>query len=110
MAWKVEFFFLQEGKTSPVEAFIAKLDKRSIAKVISALDLLREFGPYLKPPYIKKLRNQLYELRIKGVSNIRIFYSFQHGRYIVLHAFFKKTAKTPIREIKLALDRLSNLL
>ncbi len=35
-------------------------------KIASAIRLLIDYGPYLKPPYIKKLQDKLYELRISG--------------------------------------------
>ncbi|KKQ32252.1 MAG: hypothetical protein US48_C0029G0001, partial [Candidatus Levybacteria bacterium GW2011_GWA2_37_36] len=65
--------------------------------------------PYLKPPYIKKVKNKLYELRISGKVAVRIFYTIKNGEYYLLHAFKKKSQKTPAKELKTALDRMGEL-
>lgn len=105
MAWVVKFFTTTRGE-SPVRDFIFELDEKSIAKVSSYIELLKTDGPFLKPPYIKKLENKLYELRVPGVVPIRIFYTAHKGEYWVLHAFKKKSQKTPAKEIRTALDRI----
>jgi len=60
-------------------------------------------------PYSKPLGFKLYELRTTGKVNIRIFYSFRDSKVILLHAFIKKTQKTPRTEINLAKKELSSL-
>jgi len=60
-------------------------------------------------PHAKKLTGKIYELRIRGKEEVRIIYAFVKNRIYLLHAFKKKTQKTPIREIKIALRRLSYL-
>lgn len=59
-------------------------------------------------PYVKKLSGSpLWEIRILGKDNIRILYVGISGNNIVaLHGFFKKTQKTPPKEIETALNRL----
>ena len=109
MAWKVNFFQTARGDY-PVQDFIEEQDKPTNAKIISAVELLETDGPYLKPPYIKKLQDKLYELRISGKVTIRIFYTIKNGEYHLLHAFKKKTQKTPPKEIKTALDRMKVLI
>jgi len=37
-----------------------------------------------------------------------IFFHYKEKILVVLHAFVKKTQKTPAREIKIALERLKN--
>jgi len=102
--WKVKFF--QPARDdSPVEAFIKEQDESTYAKILHAIKLLANNGPFLKPPYIKKLQNQLYELRISGTVAIRIFYTIHNNEYYLLHAFKKKSQKTPTKELKVALDR-----
>jgi phage-related protein len=75
-----------------------------------SIKILAEAGPFLKQPYMKKLLPNLYELRIKSSVAIRIFYSPRTNTYFLLHAFIKKTQKTPIRELKIAVDRMKQLL
>lgn len=41
---------------------------------------------------------------------MRIFYSYQQGKFYLLHIFSKKTQKLPKKEIKTALDRLKQII
>jgi len=108
MAWKVLFFQTTRGD-SPVEDFIKEQDEATYAKVLQSIKLLSENGPFLKPPYIKKLQDKLYELRISRKVAIRIFYTISNNEYYLLHAFKKKSQKTPTKEIKVALDRMKEI-
>ncbi len=107
--WKVKFFQTARGN-SPVEEFIKEQDEITYAKILSAILLLKNGGPFLKPPYIKKLRNKLYELRISGVVAVRILYMPNNNEYYLLHAFKKKTNKTPSKELKIAIDRAKEII
>ena len=109
MAWKVYFFQTVRGDC-PVKKFIKEQDETTYAKILRSIVLLRDYGPYLKHPYVKKLQDGLYELRISGSIAIRIFYTMYHDGYYLLHAFKKKSQKTPKREIKTALDRMKEIL
>ena len=109
MSWRVKFFQTARGN-HPVKEFIEEQDMAIQTKVAHAIRLLINYGPYLKPPYIKKLQNKLYELRISKKVAIRIFYTFVNNEYFLLHAFKKKKQKTPIRELKVAIDRMKELI
>lgn len=106
--WKVRFFQTARGDY-PVQDFIDKQDLPTQTKIASAVRLLIDYGHYLKPPYIKKLQDKLYELRISGKIAIRIFYTVAHGEYYLLHAFKKKSQKIPTKEMKTALDRMKEI-
>lgn len=108
MAWRVLFFQTARGDY-PVQDFINEQDMPTQTKIASAIRLLIDYGPYLKPPYIKKLQNQLYELRISGKIAVRILYTIVHGQYYLLHVFKKKSRKIPIKELKTALDRIREI-
>src|SRR3989338_8553309 len=108
MAWKVLFFQTPRGDF-PVKEFIEKHDRNTITRINLLIRLLIDYGPFLKPPDIKKLQDKLYELRIPGKSSVRIFYTIIKGEYYLLHAFIKKSQKTPAKEIKVALDRMRKL-
>jgi len=75
-------------------------------RILRSIKLLRDGGPFLRPPDAKKIDRNLYELRIRGKESIRIFYTKTSEGYILLHAFKKKTQKIPRRELKLAVDRM----
>lgn len=108
MAWKVKFFQTSRGDY-PVKEFIEQQDDTTYAKTLHAIKLLSNNGPFLKPPYIKKMQDKLYELRISGTVAIRIFYTIYNNEYYLLHAFMKKKDRTPTKEIKIAVDRIKDL-
>ena len=93
-----------------LEKFICSLEKQTIAKVLRSIDLLEEFGPVLGMPHTKKISPRLFELRIRGVQEIRIFYTFYKSQIWLLHGFIKKSEKTPKKEIRTALQKLKKLI
>ena len=105
MSWKVVYFESSRGERF-VKKFIDKQSSRAKGKYIGMIDFLAEYGPFLTSKYTKKIRKNLYELRITGKEQVRIFYTVQRRDIILLHAFKKKTQKTPAKEIKTALSRL----
>ena len=93
----------------PVKEFLNDLNPSLRAKVDRHLDLLKNNPTRLRMPFSKKIRTDLFELRILGNTNVRIFYSYYLDNTILLHAFIKKTHKLPGKELKLALRRLKAL-
>ena len=82
-----------------VENFIASLNNQEIAKSLHVIELLEEFGNRLGMPHSKHLDDSMFELRIRGKREIRIFYCFHKNKVIMLHAFIKKTKTTPSKEL-----------
>lgn len=109
MGWKVYYFQTRRGE-HPVEDFINKQDKSMQGKIWRMIRLLIKFGPLLQPPYSKKLARGIYELRTQGNIAFRLLYCCIRGQFYLLHAFKKKTQKTPIRELKTAIDRLKEII
>ena len=109
MSYRV-IFYKKRGGEKPVEEFINKLDKKTLAKITQYIELLATNGPFLKPPYIKKIDHDLFELRIKSKLVIRIFYTYKNNAYILVHIYIKKTQKTPAKELAIAIDRLNELI
>ncbi len=107
-SWEILFFETQRGERV-VKEFIKSLDQKTISKISSEISLLEKHGPILGMPYSKKLTKELYELRIRGKQEIRIIYSFIDGAIYLLHAFQKKTQKTPVKEIETANKRFQGL-
>ena len=68
-------------------------------------------GANLGEPHTKAMGQGLFELRLKGAEGIaRVFYCTQVGRRIVvLHSFVKKSQRTPLRELDLALARMKEV-
>ncbi len=108
MTWSIIFAKNLRGEEI-VKNQIRILQKEVMAKVAHNIDLLYEQGPILPMPYSKKIMPNLYELRIRGKQEIRIFYSFKNSNIFILHLFQKKTQKTPQKEINIAVDRLKSL-
>ena len=65
-------------------------------------------GPNLGPPHTDAFGDGLFELRLKGQEGIaRVFFCTLIGRRVMmLHAFIKKTQKTPPKDIELARRRM----
>lgn len=95
-----------------ISEFIEAQDKPTQAKILDKIDELAELGYEAKMPLVKKIVNTpLWELRLKdSTGQYRIFYFAQEADvYILLHAFKKKTEKTPQQDIDLALSRLGRI-
>jgi len=92
-----------------VEKFIRSLEKNTIAKIIHTTELLEKFGNNLGLPHSKMVSRGIFELRINGSQNVRIFYAFSKNKAILLHGFIKKTSKIPKKEINIATKRLDGL-
>jgi hypothetical protein len=92
-----------------LEKFIKSLEKPTIAKVLRTIDLLGLFGPRLGMPHAKRIFDQLFELRIRGRQEVRIFYTFYKNKIVLLRGFIKKSAKIPQKEINNAFAKLRRL-
>ena len=93
-------------RTDPeVEKFVLSLKKQTIAKILRTIDLLETFGHKLGMPHSKKVTRELFELRIRGQQEVRIFYCFRKGNIYLLNVFVKKSQKTPSKELKKAENR-----
>ena len=108
MAWVV-ILFESKRKEKPVEEFIRSKDPSTTAKIVHGIDLLEKYGPVLGMPHSKKISKNLYELRIRGKQEVRIIYTFVKSRIYLLHSFKKQSRKTPLKELKIAEDRLRML-
>lgn len=92
-----------------VEKFVASLEKVTHAKVMRMAELLETFGHDMGMPHSKKIEADLFELRVRGRQEVRIFYTFWRGTAVLLHAFVKKSQRTPYKELRQAKKRLANL-
>ena len=94
----------------PVDKFIKKQQPQGRSKIIHNVRLLRQYGNMLGVPHSKALGGGLYELRIRGKEEMRIFYCFAGQKTIyLLHAFKKQKQQTPSKELKVALLRMKGL-
>ena len=102
MPWTVET--LSSAVDREIEALPADM-KAYLQRIVG---LIETFGlEQVHEPYLKHLRAQLWEMRLKGRAGIaRAIYVTAIGRRVVIvRAFVKKTQKTPRSELDLALMR-----
>ena len=80
------------------------------AKLDHIVRMIEELGLHqVREPYIKALRGKLWEIRIKGRDGIARAGTVKKRRIVILHAFRKKTRKTPEAAIRTALSRMKEL-
>ncbi|TSC75098.1 MAG: hypothetical protein G01um101430_599 [Parcubacteria group bacterium Gr01-1014_30] len=87
---------------SKTERFIKMLDAQTVARTLRTIDLLEMFGHKLGFPHSKKVEPRIFELRVRGKQEVRIFYTFHDGEAILLHGFIKKSQRLPRKEIEAA--------
>lgn len=103
--WEITYYETPTGR-SPVREFIDGLPAKAQAKIAWSLDLLARFGVQLGEPYVKPIarREKLWELRVTISPNIyRLFYFAVSGRkFVLVHAFTKRSQRTPRKELDVA--------
>ena len=106
MPWSIDYY------RPRVEQFVLNLPRGLLARYLQLTDLMMDFGPHLGMPHTRAMGDGLLELRVKGREGIaRIFYCSLVGhRIVMLHAFIKKTQKTPKTELDTARRRLKEVL
>ncbi|MBI2039917.1 type II toxin-antitoxin system RelE/ParE family toxin [Candidatus Microgenomates bacterium] len=107
--WKVNYYILLSGN-SPVKEFL-DVNLKAKVKALRIFSNIEEYGLTSVTPHIKKLTGTpLWEIRILGEDSVRILYvTRQEKQVLLLHAFVKKTNKTPTKEINVALVRLKEV-
>ncbi len=107
---QVTFFEFQ--CRNPIQKFLRTVTVKQETKITKLIECLEKYGVTRMNPYIRKLTGTpLWEARILGKDNIRFFFVHVKGVHvIILHAFFKKTEKTMLKEIHLAMKRYALIL
>ncbi|MBF0382969.1 MAG: type II toxin-antitoxin system RelE/ParE family toxin [Magnetococcales bacterium] len=106
MNWRIEYL------SKPVQKEIESWPVDMQAKLYRIIELIHEFGLHrVREPYIMHLHGKLWEMWVKGRDGIaRAIYVTAHAkRVVIVHAFKKKTQKTPKQEIRLALERIKEI-
>lgn len=102
MDWEIVYY--DEGVQEAILRFPPGLQ----ARYVHLTERMLAFGPDLGMPHTRAMGKGPFELRMKGKEGIgRVFFCNRPNRRIMmLHAFVKKSAKTPSRELKLARQRM----
>lgn len=105
-------FYETLRKRSPVTDFIDSQGKKDQATIIAALQSVSEDGLNAKGCQFRQLEGKLWEIKIKAPSGgYRLLYiTLDKELLFILHAFKKKTQKTPKKEISIARKRLKEIL
>ena len=108
--YKVYYYQNSHTKRIPVLNYIRKVPIKDRAKITAYITFLRDYNGRLDEPYSRYIHSGIRELRIEFTNNRhRIFYITVQGKKIILlHAFLKKTPKTPKQEIIRALNNFED--
>nr|WP_273422410.1 type II toxin-antitoxin system RelE/ParE family toxin [Halomonas sp.] len=100
MEWQVEFY-------PGVEQEILSMPPKIQARMLRLLEMVETHGANLGPPHTESMGDGLFEIRAKAKDGIgRTLFRYEHGKHIVvLHAFVKKSQKTPRQALTLARTR-----
>ena len=112
MRFQVNYWRTQSGK-APVERYIDSIDNlEERAELLSLLQGVQEHGTEAIGVEFRQIEGKLWELKIRLRGNQhRIFYVVIKGsEMILLHAYLKKTQKAPLKEIRLAFQRMKSII
>jgi phage-related protein len=101
-----------EPLSETVEEEILALPADMQARLLWIEGLIADFGPQrVGMPHVRPLGGKLWEMRLAGKAGIgRVIYvAASRQRLVLLHAFVKKTEKTPRRAIALAQSRMKEV-
>ena len=98
--FRIDYVELPNGRV-PAREFVDSLDDNAAARIDAFIERLRVYGNQMQRKFVKKLTDQIFELRVKQFDRIfRILYFYQPGMLIVITSGFqKRTEQTPRGEI-----------
>ncbi|MQS75976.1 type II toxin-antitoxin system RelE/ParE family toxin [Companilactobacillus halodurans] len=100
---KFEEYIRPDGKNE-VREFYGSLPLKDLAKLKATIYNIEEHGLYIseRMEWVKKIDNDLYEVRSKLGSNIQrvLYFHIINNKYMLTNGFTKKTGKTPPRVIE----------
>ena len=99
-------FFKTEQNNEPVRDFLKGLppeDKKTVGADIMAVEMSWPIGY----PTVRKLDTDLWEVRtdISDKRICRVMFTVSGNKMVLLHAFIKKTQKTPKEDMELGKKR-----
>jgi len=104
-------FFKTEQDNEPVRDFLKGLppdDKKTVGADIMAVEMSWPIGY----PTVRKLDTDLWEVRmdISDKRICRVMFTVTGNKMVLLHAFIKKTQKTPKEDMELGKKRRNQVL
>lgn len=107
MTWSVEVLDRR------VERELNTLSQDIRQRFLRIAELIEEHGmDAMRAPHVKHLEGKLWEMRMKGRDGIAraIYVTAKGERVVVVHAFEKKSQKTPQRALEIARDRAKEVM
>ncbi len=107
VTWRVEV--LDHRVVKELDALAQDVRQR----FLRILELIEEHGlSAMREPHVKHLEGKLWEMRMKGRDGIaRAIYVTARGeRVVVVHAFMKKTQRTPRSALEIAKTRAKEVM
>ena len=98
--FNIEYVELPNGRL-PAREFVDSLDDKASARIDAFIERLRVYGNRMQGRFVKKLTDDILELRVNQFDRIfRVLFFYQPGMLIVITSGFqKKTEQTPPAEI-----------
>ena len=98
--FSITYVALPNGRV-PAREFLDSLDDKAAARIDAFIERLRVYGNRMQGKFVKKLTDDIFELRVKQFDRIsRVLFFYQPGMLIVITSGFqKKTEQTPPSEI-----------
>jgi phage-related protein len=102
MPWAIQYY------SETVRQDIAAWPVGIRAMYARITERMQVFGPHLGMPFTRPLGDELFKVRARGKEGIgrAVFCPATGQTIVILHAFIKKTQKTPQRDLELARRRL----
>ncbi|HEY9583720.1 MAG TPA: type II toxin-antitoxin system RelE/ParE family toxin [Candidatus Paceibacterota bacterium] len=89
--------------------FILNIDEIDRSRSRKYIGLLEDFGHLLRMPYSKNILPYIFELRVGGIHNIRLVYTFYKNFAIIFYAFMKKTEQIGVKEMNTIKTKYNSL-
>jgi phage-related protein len=106
MRWTVETF------SAAVDAEIEALPASLRARLVRLMETIEAVGlENMREPHVRHLDGKLWELRAKAAEGIArgLYVTITGRRVVILHAFAKKTQKTPRTALAIARERMKQV-
>jgi phage-related protein len=104
------FYYRKASGRIPVIEFIDSLPVHDRNKILYDLNLLAAQGTNESGLSLRHIEGKLWEIRLKLSAGYRIFYCIIIEDIYLLHAYKKQSQKAPEQEIKVALQRMKEVL
>ena len=109
-------FYRDPDGVQPAKEYLKDLQKQNgknariqVRQIASYIQLLAEYGLSLSRNIIDKVNDKYNIWELRPGSNRVFFVAWINGMFVLLHAFPKKTQKTPKREIERAIREVMDL-